>query len=49
MPTTGVGNFNIVLPGFDHVLGTYHFAKDISEVPNASKTARQAELKGGLQ
>mmetsp|Transcript_38353 Transcript_38353/g.64431 ORF Transcript_38353/g.64431 Transcript_38353/m.64431 type:complete len:373 (+) Transcript_38353:158-1276(+) len=45
----GVGNFNIVLPGFDHVLGTYHFAKDISEVPNASKTARQAELKGALQ
>ena len=34
----GIGNFNIVFPGYDHVLGTYHYAKDISEVPNALET-----------
>ena len=31
----GIGNYNIVFPGYDHVFGTYHYAKDISEVPNA--------------
>jgi len=39
----GIGNFNIVFPGYDHVLGTYHYAKDISEVPNAMEAVATAK------
>jgi len=30
----GVGNFNIVCPGWDHVLGTYYYPTDVKMVPN---------------
>ena len=35
----GVGNFNIIFPGWDHVMGTAFYATSESLVPNRLKTA----------